>query len=140
MRHDGESVLLGLQRATHVTLHLLADELASLGLTLAEINALANFSDGRSRTISQLGAATGTRPTTLTSVLDRLERHGHIARSTAPHDRRSISIDLTPSGRLAAATIRRTMAKLERRTFGALPPAAIDGFHAVVHALTEASP
>ncbi len=75
-----ESVLLALQRATHVTLHALSRELASLGLTAAEINALANLADGRARTVSELGAATGSRPTTVTSVLDRLEQRGHITR------------------------------------------------------------
>ena len=42
------SALLALQRATHATLQVLAVELAGLGLTGSEINALANLADGRS--------------------------------------------------------------------------------------------
>ena len=56
------SALLALQRATHATLHLIATELVDLDLTASEINALANLADGRARTVSELGAATGTRP------------------------------------------------------------------------------
>jgi MarR family transcriptional regulator, organic hydroperoxide resistance regulator len=78
------SALLALQRATHATLHVLAAELADLDLTPSEINTLANLADGQGRTVSELGAAVGSRPTTLTSVLDRLERRGHISRGTRP--------------------------------------------------------
>ncbi|SFX10919.1 MarR family protein [Streptomyces atratus] len=92
------SALLALQRVTHATLQVLAAELVDLDLTASEINALANLADGRGRTVSELGAAVGTRPTTLTSVLDRLERRGHITRGASPGDRRAVLIELTSSG------------------------------------------
>ena len=76
------SALLALQRATHATLHALAAQLVGLDLTASEINALANLADGR-LTVSELAAATGTKPSTLTSVLDRLERRGQIRRGPA---------------------------------------------------------
>ncbi|MFI6108127.1 MarR family winged helix-turn-helix transcriptional regulator [Streptomyces sp. NPDC051310] len=66
-------------------------------MTASETNALATFADGRGRTISELGAAAGTRPTTLTSVLDRLERRGHITRSAHPGDRRAVIIGSRPT-------------------------------------------
>jgi DNA-binding MarR family transcriptional regulator len=65
----------------HTTVRVLATELADPDPTASEINAPANFADGRSRTVSELGAATGARPTTLTSVLDRLERRHTCHRS-----------------------------------------------------------
>jgi MarR family transcriptional regulator, organic hydroperoxide resistance regulator len=129
------SVLLALQRATHATLHALSRELAALGLTAAEINALAHLADGRARTVSELGSATGTRPTTLTSVLDRLERRGHITRGSRPDDRRAVLIELTGTGRQAAATIRQTLAGLEQRALADLPAGALTGFRAVLDAL-----
>jgi MarR family transcriptional regulator, organic hydroperoxide resistance regulator len=132
------SALLALQRATHATLQLIAGELVDLDLTASEINALANLSDGAGRTVSQLGAAAGTRPTTLTSVLDRLERRGHITRSTRAGDRRSVLIELTDSGRTAAAMIGQTLTAIERRALRGLPPGALAGFHAVLDALTTA--
>ena len=124
------------RRATHATLHLIATELVDLDLTASEINALANLADGQGRTVSQLGGAVGARPTTLTSVLDRLERRGHITRSTRAGDRRSVLIELTDSGREAAAVIVRTLADLEHRALKDLPAEAIAGFHAVLNALT----
>ena len=134
-----EPALLALQRAAHVTLHALSRELTSLGLTAAEINALANLADGQARTVSELGAATGTRPTTVTSVLDRLERRGHITRGPRPGDRRAVLIELTGTGRQAAATIGQTMAGLEQRALAGLDAGALAGFHAVLQALMEVS-
>ncbi|WP_371644772.1 MULTISPECIES: MarR family winged helix-turn-helix transcriptional regulator [unclassified Streptomyces] len=133
------SALLALQRATHATLQVLAAELVDLDLTASEINALANLADGRGRTVSELGAAVGTRPTTLTSVLDRLEKRGHITRGTRQGDRRAVLIELTASGRVAAATIREAVAGLEQRALGQLPADAIAGLRAALQALTEVS-
>ncbi|WP_042421141.1 MarR family winged helix-turn-helix transcriptional regulator [Streptacidiphilus anmyonensis] len=133
------SPLLALQRATHATLQVITAELAGLGMTASEINALANLADGQPRTVSQLGAAVGSRPTTLTSVLDRLERRGHITRGTRAGDRRAVVVELTPSGRRAAEQVRSTLAELERAALSGLPPEAVAGFHQVLQALTEVS-
>ena len=131
----GWSPLLALQRATHATLHELAADLADLGLTPSELNALANLADGRSRSVSDLGRAAGTRPTTLTSVLDRLERRGYITRSPRPGDRRGVLIELTSAGRQAAATIRHAIAGVEQRALGALPASTVAGLRTALEAL-----
>jgi DNA-binding MarR family transcriptional regulator len=133
------SALLALQRATHAILQVLATDLADLDLTASEINALANLADGRSRSVSELGRAAGTRPTTLTSVLDRLEQRGHITRSPRPGDRRAVLIELTPSGRRAATTIRHAITGIEQRALDPLPASAIAGLRTALEALTEVS-
>lgn len=45
--------------------------------------------------ISTLSEETGLAKTTLTNMLDRLERNGHIVREYDPKDRRSVKIRLT---------------------------------------------
>jgi len=131
------SPLLALQRATHVTLHELATDLVDLDLTASEINALANLADGRSRTVSQLGADVGSRPSTLTSVLDRLERRGLITRGAYANDRRAVLVKLTPDGRGTAATVRAAITSLERRALDRLPDDQLAGLRAGLQALTE---
>ncbi|GAB2512717.1 MarR family winged helix-turn-helix transcriptional regulator [Nocardia heshunensis] len=131
--------MLALQRATHATLQVLAGQLVDLDLTASEINALANLADGRGRTVSELGVDVGTRPTTLTSVLDRLERRGHITRGSRPGDRRAVLIELTASGRATAAIIRQAMADLERRALAGLPADVVAGLRDALQALTEVS-
>jgi len=49
--------------------------------------------------ISELSDKTGLAKTTLTSMLDRLEVRGHIARVRDPSDRRTIRIALTENAR-----------------------------------------
>jgi MarR family transcriptional regulator, organic hydroperoxide resistance regulator len=73
----------------------------------------------------------------VTSVLDRLEQRGHITRGPRPGDRRAVLIELTGTGRRAAATVRQTLAGLEQRALADLDPGALAGFHAVLHALME---
>jgi DNA-binding MarR family transcriptional regulator len=131
-------VLLELQRATHATLRVLAAELVDLDLTPSELNALGNLADGVARTVSELGAAVGTRPTTLTGILDRLERRELITRGPRPGDRRAVVIALTPEGERTAAQIRRTLRDVERRALADVPADAIRAARTVLRALAEA--
>jgi MarR family transcriptional regulator, organic hydroperoxide resistance regulator len=133
------SALLELQRATHATLQVLAAELAHLHMTASEINALANLAGSRGCSVSELGRAAGIRSTTLTSVLDRLERRGHITRSPRPGDRRGVLIELTPSGRQAAAAIRHAITGIEQRALGPQPAEVICGLRTALQAFTEVS-
>ena len=131
-------MILELQRATHATLQVLSARLVDLDLTPSELNALGNLADGAGRTVSELGAAVGSRPTTLTGVLDRLERRGLISRGARPGDRRAVLITLTDDGAATAAVITRAIADLEAETLAGLPAAAVEGALAVLRALTEA--
>jgi len=117
----------------------LSETLADLSLTASEINALANMADGDARMVSQLAAAAGTRPTTMTSVLDRLERRGLISRRAMPGDRRAVQVRLTASGRAAAAAVATAISALELAALADLPPAAIASLRAGLTALAEAS-
>jgi DNA-binding MarR family transcriptional regulator len=130
------SIILALQRATHHTLSALKDDLADLQLTASETNALANLADGRPRSVRELTDDTGTKATTLTGVLDRLERRGYLARDLDPADRRSFRLRLTPSGEAVATRIAATVAELERAALDGLPNEQIEGFHAVLEALS----
>ena len=137
---DGDpapGVVLGLHRATHATMHALAGRLAELDLAASEINVLANLAGHRPLTVGALAAATATRPTTLTSVLDRLVGRGYVVREVDPADRRSFLISLTAPGRLAAGTVAEAVRDLEQRALAGVSAAQRAGFFAVVHALTE---
>jgi DNA-binding MarR family transcriptional regulator len=136
---SGWSALLALQQAAHATVQALAAQLTDRDLTAAEINALANLADGRGRTVSELSAAAGTRPSTLTSVLDRLERHGHISRGHPPGDRRAVLVELTRSGRQAAAAIRHAITGIEQRALGPLPAEATVALRMALQAFIEVS-
>lgn len=115
-------------------MHSLSDE---LDLTASEINALANLAGGGSGNVRDLSAVTGTRATTLTGVLDRLERRGYLIRELDPTDRRSFRLTLTGEGRAAARRVRAAIRDLERRALAGLSARQLAGYHAVVTALLE---
>jgi len=136
---DPGSAILALHRATHATLHALTTRLADLDLPAADINVLANLADGVARTVGARADATATRPSTLTSLLDRLTGRGFIVRETDLADRRSFVIRLTPAGRAAAERAAAAITDLERQALAAVTPAERAGFHALLDALTEVS-
>jgi DNA-binding MarR family transcriptional regulator len=103
------------QRVTHGLLAALDPELEPLQLSTAETNALACFAGRPARAVRELVAATGQRPSTLTGVLDRLERRGLVERRPNPADRRSIAIHLTSEGHQAADAVAAAFAAVEAR-------------------------
>ena len=132
-------MILALHRATHATLHALTTRLAGLDLPAADINMLANLADGEGRAVGALATATATRPSTLTSLLDRLTRRGYLVRETGPADRRSFVVRLTPDGLAVAQRAAAAIADLERQALAATTPAQRAGFQAVIDALSEVS-
>lgn len=103
------------QRVTHRILAALDDALAGLALSPAEVNALACFAGREAVALRELVEATGQRPSTLTGVLDRLERGGLVRRIPNPEDRRSLQIVLTHSGRQTREAVDAAFAHVERR-------------------------
>ena len=130
--------MLALHRTTHCTLYALGSALADLNLGAAEINALANLADRGALSVRELSAETGTRATTLTGVLDRLESRGYLARELDATDRRSFRLPLTEAGQAVAARVRAAVADIERDALAGLSATQIAGFHAVITALQEA--
>jgi MarR family transcriptional regulator, organic hydroperoxide resistance regulator len=130
--------VLALQRTTHRTLHALSTALADLNLSGAEINALANLGGGGTLNVRQLSGRTGTRASTLTGLLDRLENRGYLARELDPADRRSFRLPLTETGQAAAACVLGAIAGLERDALSGLSATQLAGYHAVITALQEA--
>jgi DNA-binding MarR family transcriptional regulator len=131
-------VVLALQRATHHTLHALSAALADLNLSAAEINALANLGEGGTLSVRQLSERTGTRASTLTGLLDRLENRGYLVRELDPSDRRSFRLPLTDLGQEVAARALTAVADLEREALARLDATWLAGYHAVITALQEA--
>jgi MarR family transcriptional regulator, organic hydroperoxide resistance regulator len=128
-------VIADWQRTTHRLLAAIDAELADLRLTPGEVNALAALAGG-ARTARALADATAQAPSTLTGVLDRLERRGLVARRPNPADRRSTLIEPTPAGRAAARRVQQAFTAFERRVGDA---AAVRDALATVNAALDAS-
>ena len=103
------------QRVTHRLLLALDGALPDLQLSPGEVNALACFGRGGALPVRELVRATGQRPSTLSGVLDRLERRGMLERAPHPSDRRALQAALTPEGTAARDAVLAAFAHVERR-------------------------
>jgi DNA-binding MarR family transcriptional regulator len=128
-------IVAALEASVHRVLDHLAAQLADLGLRQAEVNVLAQLEPGRPRSVGELAAATGQRSSTLTGVLDRLERRHLVRRRVNSADRRSFTIALTASGERAAGRVHSVFATLDERVLADLPSSDAAGFHRVLDAL-----
>jgi DNA-binding MarR family transcriptional regulator len=132
---DGESLVGLLEAAVHVVLERLGRDLADLGLTHGEVNALAHLEGETS--VAQLLRRTGQRASTLSGIVDRLERRELVVRAIHPTDRRSFVLRLTPEGEAAAARVREAFRAIEDDVRRRVPDRSVAGFRHVVEAFAE---
>lgn len=125
-------MIAALEATVHLVLDHLAVELADLGLSQGEVNALLQLDPGVPVTVAQLQAATGQRASTMTGVLDRLERGGLVERALNPEDRRSFTVVLTQPGVTVGRRIRKTFADLDALAQRGLSDRSVDGYFEVL--------
>ncbi|HST80723.1 MAG TPA: MarR family transcriptional regulator [Kineosporiaceae bacterium] len=90
----------------------------------------ARLADGQPRTVSELADDVGSKPTTMTSVLDRLARRELITRREHPTNRRSVVIRLTAPGAAAAEAVRIAVAEPESTLLERISSAQLAGLRA----------
>ncbi len=76
------------------------------GLTAARRAILATIEQTDATSISELAAAELAHPSTITPMVDALERLGYLTRSIDPHDRRITRLRLTRKGRMTLSRTR----------------------------------
>lgn len=87
--------------------------------------------------VSELRRVFGYHPSTLTSVLDRLEFEGLLSRQPNPEDRRSILIAVTPRGRRVGRRARNAVQTFENQILQHLTDNDLKGFRRVMAAIAE---
>lgn len=103
------------------------------GLTdLRDWIVLSAINDGRRRTQFAIGQELGLDKTTLTTLLDRLERDGFILRTVDPSDRRARLPQITEAGKNAQLTVAKGRDEVEERM---LQPATTQERHAFLEVL-----
>ena len=90
-------------------------------------------------TVTELVRVFGMRHSTMTNVLDRLERAGHLVRKANPEDRRSFLIALTRKGKATAARVNALLDELERDVEKRLAKGELEGFARTMAAIEEAA-
>lgn len=107
-------VTLNLTLAGTVTINRVEELLAQYGLVLKSFNVLAVVSGaGEPLTPTAIAGRTFVGKTTVTSVLDALERRSLIRRYPHPRNRRSVLVEVTPTGSRACDAILHRLHALE---------------------------
>jgi len=90
-----------LMRVQQLVLAQLDDILKPHGLTFARYEALVllTFSKAGSLPLGKMGERLQVHPTSITSIIDRLEAAGHVVRRRHPEDGRAVLAEITESGR-----------------------------------------
>ena len=128
-----------LHKATHQVGLYIHRELREIGISQAEAHVLSFLSARGPCSIADLHRSFGHRRSTLTSILNRLEDRGLIAREIHPDDRRSYLLRLTRQGRPPASKARRTLERLEAGALSCVNEQQVAGFVAVIEAIQAAA-
>ena len=107
-----------IHRATHQIGLYLQAALAGEDVSQAEAHVLAQLHEEGACAVSRLLESFGHKPSTLTSILNRLEKKGLVVREPSPGDRRSFVVRATPRGKALARRVHRALSALEARVLG----------------------
>ncbi len=128
-----------LHKATHQVGLYIHRELSEIAISQAEAHVLSHLSAHGPCSIADVHHSFGHRRSTLTSILNRLEDRGWIAREIHPDDRRSYLLRLTREGRRLAARARRTLERLEAGALSRVNQQQVAAFIAVIEAIQAAA-
>jgi DNA-binding MarR family transcriptional regulator len=116
-----------IHRATHrIGLHIAG--LDDPAVNQPEAHVLAFLANTGESTIGEVHRAFGHKRSTLTSILDRLEERGLVARTSDQRDRRTFVVTLTKTGRAAARRVMDHLEAFERRALQRAAPADVRAF------------
>jgi DNA-binding MarR family transcriptional regulator len=110
---DFAAYIASLHRAVHALDSYFAASLDG-ELSQAEAVVLLHLGTSETTTINAVHKAFGHKRSTLTSVVDRLERKGLLSRHIDPDDRRNLELRLTAGGRSASSGVVRCVAALQQ--------------------------
>jgi DNA-binding MarR family transcriptional regulator len=132
-------VVASLERAAHLIGAYLERAARDLGVTQAEAHVLAQLARHGALPIADLHREFGTKRSTLTNVLDRLEAKRLVRREVNSSDRRSFTIHLTRTGSARGRRLVRAIDELEARLQHEVTRRELEAVEAVVAALAAAT-
>jgi DNA-binding MarR family transcriptional regulator len=93
--------------------------------------------DHGSMTPSELGERLIVTRATVTGLLDSLERHGFVRRSSNPADRRSLLVEITPAGLTVVQELRTIVHRHEKAWMSGLSDAELRSYIKQLHGIQD---
>jgi DNA-binding MarR family transcriptional regulator len=127
-----------IHRATHrIGLHI--EHLRDPAVNQAEAHVLAHLAVSGPSTIGEVHHAFGHKRSTLTSILDRLERRKLIVRTSDARDRRTFVVGLTATGRASAGRVVAHLTAFETVVLRGAAPGDVRAFRRILERFESAS-
>jgi DNA-binding MarR family transcriptional regulator len=128
-----------LEHAVHTVAVLIERSLGDLRLSQAEAHVLAYLAQAGHCSINDLHISFGHKRSTLTSLLDRLERRGLVGREPHPTSRRLVQLQLTDQGQRAGEQVGIVLHALESGVLAQTADADVAAFLRVLAAIEESA-
>ena len=109
----------------------------ALGLSPLEGHILTYLRTYAPAPVGELVRVFGVKRSTLTSLLDRLEKSGLVRREINPDDRRSFLVHISAQGRELTGRVNRLLESLEADIRKRVRSSDVKGFHEVMRAVEE---
>ena len=110
---------------------------ANVGVTFVQAGILFLLKQSNGRTMSDLSQLIGVDNSTLTGLVDRLEKAGFVARQASPTDRRSLLIQVTPEGIAAGDKAKMIIKRVNEEIKTGFPPEEIEIFKGILRSFFE---
>lgn len=124
-----------LHKASRQVTIYLERETEKLGVSPVESHLLSYLKSYAPCPVSEIERVFGHKPSTLTSILDRLAERDLITRQINPSDRRSFTVELTSEGRKLAGKLQKMLEAFEQRIRDGVNDRQMAGFRAVMEAI-----
>ena len=134
------SLVLQVQQTARLFDRMLEPMLAEIGVLSADVPVLLIAAGPRGVTLSELKAAFGYRPSTLSAILLRLEEFGYVQRSREALDGRVVIVRATEIGANAGRVALARIELIERRIAMRAGKRAVAGTFAVLEASRSIRP
>jgi DNA-binding MarR family transcriptional regulator len=135
MGSNANAVTATIEQAAHLIGVYLDPAAAALKITQGETHVLAHLARNGPTAIAALHREFGHKRSTLTNIIDRLEKRKLVRRRLNPSDRRSFVVSLSAAGERAARQVTETLDQLERDLVALVAERDLAGVAAVAGAL-----
>ena len=132
---SNQSLLLSIRSVSGQISNYMEQGCRQFGLSATEGAVLHFLGNESESSPSKLSRQFDLKPSTLTSMLDRLERKKILKRIPDPNDRRSFQIQLSKKGVVVASRLAEHMKRLEKKVYSFLGKNELRGFWKVMHAV-----
>ncbi|MFA5181192.1 MAG: MarR family transcriptional regulator [Syntrophales bacterium] len=110
---------------------------ANVRVTFVQAGILFLLKQSNGRTMSDLSQLIGVDNSTLTGLVDRLEKAGFVARQASPTDRRSLLIQVTPEGIAEGDKAKMIIKRVNEEIKTGFPPEDMEIFKGILRSFFE---